>query len=443
MKVTIYDLRCTSCAVIAAAGVALASPAPAQNTNAPRQLDLPTALRLAGARNLDVQIAREKLVEAKANHGSAVAQFFPWIAPGIGYKRHDGNIQDVAGNIIDVHKQSYAPGATVSAQVDLGDAYYRELAAGQQARAAGHALAAQQQESAATAALGYFDLLAAQAAVNIAADAVTIATNYEAQVERAVGAGLAFKGDHLRATGQRERNQLAWERALAERRTASTKLAQMLRLDPARQLEPRASDLVPATLLQTNLPSLIASALHARPELKQSAAGTAAARELQKGATYGPLVPTIGVQAFFGGLGGGRHNDWGNLDRQEDYSVGLSWRLGPGGLLDFDRQRAARARLNIAQLSGEKLRDEITRQVVDASIRADSLAQQLATSRRALAAAEAGHRLAQQRKEFGVGIVLETIQAAQDLTRARLDYARSLADFNKAQYELLRATGQL
>ena len=52
-------------------------------------------------------------------------------------------------------------------------------------------------------------------------------------------------------------------------------------------------------------------------------------------------------------------------------------------------------------------------------------------------------RLAQQRREFAVGIVLENIQAEQDLTRARLDYLKTVADFDRAQYALLKAIGKL
>ncbi len=414
----------------------------AQPTNT-YPIDLPTVLRLAGAQNLDVKIAREKLAEAKANHGSAVANFFPWISPGIGYRRHDGNIQDVAGNIIEVHKQSYAPGATVAAQVDLGDAIYKELAAKQLMRAADHAVEAQRQQSVAGAAAGYFDLLAAQAAVRVAAEAVNISSNYEAQVARAVEAGLAFKGDALRVRVQTERNQLTLRRASEEQRVAAARLAQTLRLNPAVVLTPQDSDLLPTTLLQTNLSSLVTEALTARPELKQNSALIASARETEKGAKYGPLVPSVGAQAFFGGLGGGRQDDVGNFDHQEDYVVGLSWRIGPGGIFDFDRQRATTARRKIAELTGEQLRDEITRQVVEAATRAESMTDQLATAQRAITAAEESFRLAQQRKEFGVGIVLETIQTEQELTRARLDYLKAIAQFNKAQYALLRATGRL
>ena len=56
---------------------------------------------------------------------------------------------------------------------------------------------------------------------------------------------------------------------------------------------------------------------------------------------------------------------------------------------------------------------------------------------------EQGLHLAQERREFSVGIVLENIEAEQDLTRARLDYLKSVAAFNQAQYALRKATGKL
>src|SRR5205085_11475178 len=46
-------------------------------------IDLPTVLRLANAQNLDVQIARQRLEEAKAQNDSAAEQFLPWISPAV------------------------------------------------------------------------------------------------------------------------------------------------------------------------------------------------------------------------------------------------------------------------------------------------------------------------------------------------------------------------
>ena len=48
------------------------SPASAADGTNVFVIDLPTTLQLVGARNLDVQIAREKLAEAKANNEGAV-----------------------------------------------------------------------------------------------------------------------------------------------------------------------------------------------------------------------------------------------------------------------------------------------------------------------------------------------------------------------------------
>ncbi|NDB75496.1 MAG: hypothetical protein EB141_07615, partial [Verrucomicrobia bacterium] len=67
---------------------------------------------------------------------------------------------------------------------------------------------------------------------------------------------------------------------------------------------------------------------------------------------------------------------------------------------------------------------------------------QRATLRRALVTAEEAFRLTRERKERGIGVVLENIFAEQDLTRARTDFLAAVAEANKAQFLLLRALGQ-
>jgi outer membrane protein TolC len=408
-------------------------------------IDLATALRLAGAQNLDVQIARERLAEAKANHSIAVSQFFPWLSPGVGYRRHEDRLQDVVGNVFDADKQTYVAGGTLAGQWDFGEALYRALAAKQLAHAAGHALDAQRQESALAAAQGYFELLLAQASVGVAEDAVRISENYLAQVQRAVETGIAFKGDELRVQVQTERNRLIQRQSLEQQRFAAARLAQTLHLDPAVELRGADGEMVPLSLVATNavLSTLVQEATVNRPEAKQSQSLIAAAEKSRRGVTYGPWIPAVGAQAFVGGLGGGRGSGSGNFGASEDYALTLGWRIGPGGLFDSGRKRSAESRLNVAKLGQEKLRDEIVRQVIEAHTRSLSLADQITIAGRALKAAERSLQLAQDRKQFGVGAVLETIQAEQDLTRARLDYAKAIADFDRAQYALTKAIGKL
>src|SRR5213075_2816347 len=120
-------LLCASTPCFAQEPMIVPAPAPSKLSSNVHLIDLPTALRLAGAQNLDIQIARERVAEARANDESALWQFFPSLTAGVSYRQHDNLLQDIDGNIISVHKDSYTIGPTFVAQVDLGDAIYRKL----------------------------------------------------------------------------------------------------------------------------------------------------------------------------------------------------------------------------------------------------------------------------------------------------------------------------
>ena len=408
-------------------------------------IDLPSALRLAGARNLDVQLAREKLAEAYAAEESAIERFFPWVAPGITYRRHDNLIQNTEGVIEEVHKQSYAPGGTVLAQTEIGDAIFKSLEARQLMKATRHGLGAQQQETILAAARGYFDLAAAHEAVGIAREALRASADYAAEIDRAVSAGIAFKGDALRVKVQQQRDQIALRRAQENVRLASANLVQILHLDPIVELMPRDASVVPLSIVSAkeSLGDLVSQALAARPETQQSAAFLSAAQYAKNGAIYGPLIPSVGGQAFFGGLGGGKDSETGHFGESEDYVASVAWRVGPGGLFDFGNIHAQDARLRGAALTADKVIDQVANEIITSQARVQSLADQIATAKQSLSDAEEALRLGQERKEFGVGVVLETILAQQELSRVRNDYLNIVADYNKTQYALLRALGRL
>jgi outer membrane protein TolC len=408
-------------------------------------IDLPSALRLAGARNIDIQLAREKLAEAYGAEESAIERFFPWVAPGVTYRRHDNLIQNTEGVIEEVHKQSYAPGSTIAAQTDIGDAIFKSLEAHQLTKAARHGLDAQQQETILTAARGYFDLAAEHEAVGVAREALRASTDYAAEIDRAVSAGIAFKGDALRVKVQQQRDEIALRRAKENARIASAKLVQILHLDPIVELIPRDASVVPLSIISTEEPlgDLVSQALAMRPETQRSAAFLSAAEQAKNGAIYGPLIPSVGGQAFFGGLGGGKDSETGHFGESEDYVALLTWRVGPGGLFDFGNIHARQSRLRGVALTADKVIDQVANEVITSQTRVRSLGDQIATAKQSLSDAEEALHLGQERKEFGVGVVLETIQAQQELSRVRNDYLNIVTDYNKTQYALLRALGRL
>ncbi len=416
----------------------------AQTNDAVYPIDLPAALRLAGARNLDVKMAYERLRESEANRRSALEQFFPWIAPGIGYHRRDGLAQAVPSGIIsDAHFQSYSPGVTLTAQMALGDAIYNSLAAKQLVKLSDEALETERQDTILSAAQGYFELMKTKALVEVANQAIDVSQQYQQQLQRAVASGIAFRGDELRVESETERYRIKLQQALEQQRVASVALSQVLHLDPRITLVPQDPGLVAVGIFSTNavVTELVEQALRSRPELKQSQAALAASRAAKSGAVYGPLIPSVGAQVFGGGLGGGPDGGPSTFGAEGDYMVGLSWRIGPGGLFDSGRVNASKARLAEAQLAETKLKDVVIGQVVATHARVASTAAQIDLAERNLATSTETLRLTRERKQFGVGIVLEDIQAQQALTQARSDYVTALAEYNKAQYALNRAVG--
>ena len=406
-------------------------------------VNLATVMRLAGADNLDIRLANERVAEARALHESARMQFFPYISPGISFRRHEGNIQTVDGQIIDADKQSLTYGAAVTLQLEIGEAYYRALVTRKLAKAAAYGADAQRQESVFQAVSAYLELVRSKASVGVAGEAVRIAQDYAGQVGQAVGAGIAFKGDAFRATAQVERNEVTHRQAREQQRISSARLAQVLHISPRVELLP-GDEPSPLSFSEggRDLDPLIAQALESRPEISMSVEQLEAAVKASAGARWAPLVPTLRAEYFGGGLGGGIYGDGvGRTNTTTEYGIGLSWRIGPGGLLDPSRNHLADARQRGTAIERDKLHDEITRQVVEAHTRVHSLEDQLVHARKALEAAEQSLNLARERRAFAVGEVLESIVAEQDLTRARLDYLGVVTEHNRAQFLLRRAVG--
>jgi len=421
------------------------SPQPAAITGEVQPIDLPTALRLAGANNIDLALVREALVQAQAQNDAATLSFVPALNGGLGYAKHNGAIQDVSGNVIDATKQLHSAVGGITSQVNLGDAIFQKLAAGRLQNAAEYSVEAGRNITLQAAATAYFDLVSALTSVEIAREAVSISGDYQNQLDRAVGIGLANKSDALRVSVQTQGYQVALRQAEEIARNASVKLANILHVNPATRFQPTDKIVPQITLvpLETGLDALIGEAYDKRPELKASAATLDAADWQKTNSIYGPLIPTIGAQAMYGNISGGRLGVPSNSGGTQDYGVMFNWRVGQGGLFDFSRIDYAKSKLEQGRLNDARLHDDVGRQVVQAFEGAHSAFDQLQLTKRNVDLAQQSLQLSRGRKEFGVGAVLEVIEAQKDLVQARAAYLRSLTGYAENQYALAQAIGRI
>jgi outer membrane protein TolC len=329
--------------------------------------------------------------------------------------------------------------------LNLGEAIFEKLVARQNMSAATYNVDARKNDTLSSAAYAYFELVNAGANVEIAQEAVRISQDYEKQLGQAVSFGLANKSDQLRVSVQTQSYQIALRQMTQLQRSAATNLAQILHLDIKAPLTPADKIAPEITLIprDATLDGLVSEALTARPELKGSAASISAADWQRTESIYGPLVPSVSAQAVYGQIQGGIGNNLSNQRGAQDYALMLNWRIGPGGLFDFSRIDMANSKLEQSHLTDTKLRDEITRQVVNAYEAVQSASDQSGLAQSSLELSQQSLKLSQQRKEFGVAAVLEVIQAQKDFTQARIDYARSHTQFAEAQYALARAVARM
>ena len=410
-----------------------------------QRIDLATALRLAGVNNLDLARVRAAQHQAQAANDAATLRFVPSLTVGESLAQRTGADQQTSGAMLEVDKQLYRRAATVALSVELGDAIFSKLAALQLQRAAGEDVDAERAAALLATANAYFDLVSAVAERDIAVQSVQISQDYQSQLERAAAIGLTNRSEALRLAVQTQQARVALRGAEAHVRICAARLAVVLRIDPAVVLRPAEHLAATPRLvrLDTPLTQLIHTALRERPELKASAAALAAAEQQRSGAKYGPLIPSIGAVALYGQARGAAGGALSPYRAVHDYAVGLSWRFGPGGLLDFSRTEAADAQLERRQILAEQLRQGIIEQVVSALTAAQSAQDQMQMAQRGVALAERSLQLSMQRKNFGVYAVTEVIQAQQDFAHARSSDAEALSNYAKAQYALAAAIGRL
>ncbi|MBK8840314.1 MAG: TolC family protein [Hyphomonadaceae bacterium] len=196
--------------------------APTPNSPPAVTIDLPTVLDRAGANSIDLALAREAVAQAKASDLQATMKLFPYLTLGGQYYDHGGGVANVNGVVIDADKSLSTLSATITAQIDLGNAIGGKMIAEERQVGAKARLDAQHGTTIRNAALAYFELAGSGAEVGVLRDAVRTSEDYQAQLGRAVDLGLAARGEAIRAEVEVQTNKIALRQA--EERAARASL---------------------------------------------------------------------------------------------------------------------------------------------------------------------------------------------------------------------------
>lgn len=433
-------------------------------------IDLPGALRLAGANDLDIAIARERVAQALAELQQARVQWLPSIYIGPNWIRHDGQVQTVQGQVQTISKSSLflggtaAAGSSVSGPVPAGgpaqvsgltsilrfsDAIFEPLAASQVVEARRAVIQAATNDALLGVAEAYLDLQQAAGRLAIAREAATNAETLATLTSSYTRTGAGLEADLRRAVTERDRQRRNVELAVEELEVASAELVRRTRLNPRVVVAPVEPPETVLRLVPEGCPidELITTGLRCRPELAEAQALVQATLTRLKQAKLRPLVPSLALRYSGGGFGGGPNGFFGDFNGRSDVDVNLYWEVQNLGLADraIAKQRAAQDRA--ANLEMMKIQDRVASEVVRAEKGRIAAARQMAEAGRALPEALASLALNLTNIRRGAGLPgatrpIEVLQPVQALAQARTDYLDSVLAYNRAQFRLHRAVGR-
>ncbi len=429
---------------------------PAQQT-----IDLGSALGMAGANAWTIQLARQRTVEAHANWNQARALWLPTLQFGVGWNKHDGRIQATPGQVIEASRSSLfvGGGATFGAPVAggsggplrlfadlaLADAFFEPKIASRALSAQKAGVSVAKNQALLDAGVAYIDLVEAAGQVADARAAIAAATELLRLTQTFEQAGAGAKADVDRAATEEARLNQLLHNANRQFRVRSANLSRRLRLDPRLMLHPADQVVVPIELESAagDVDSYIATALCKRPEIIEQSHRIAGLCLAVKKAQVEPWLPSVTMAASGGNFGGGFGSNLDNQASRSDVDLQAIWQIDSMGLgVSASRSRAA-SRLAQQRIELADLRDEITSQVVQAYENVINYRQQIESAEAALSLAEASYQRNLQRVQADEGLPIELLQAISARATGLRDRTAAVASYNRAQLELLYATGQL
>jgi outer membrane protein TolC len=433
-------------------------------------IDLASALRLAGARDVDIATARQQVLQALGDLDEARGLWLPSLFTGPTFYRLDGQVQAIDGHVQTVSRNSlflgttaslansfpaappgsgFPPLNTLSGVLRLSDAIYGTKAARRviAANEAGVQVATNNALLAVSEA--YFDLQLAAGTLAIAREAAGHAEVLAGITGTYARSGAGLEADHRRTLTELRSRKRSIRLAVGQLEVASANLVRPILLDPHVLVAPVEPAETIIRLVDDDVPldDLICQGWQNRPELARARELVEAAVLRVKQAKLRPFVPSVALSYSGGGFGGGPNDFFGNFNTRGDLAASLFWELRGLGFSDRGNRRVAEAQRNTADIDVVRIQAQVSNDVVAAYKARAAAVDAMDDARGSVAEAIESLELNLASIRRGAGLPgatrpIEVLQPIQALAQSRLDYLNSVLLYNRAQFRLYRAIGR-
>jgi outer membrane protein TolC len=435
-------------------------PAPLEPTDFRFPINLATALRLSDARPLIVAAAQASVWVAEAQLARAKVLWVPSLMVGADYIRHDGGGPDINKGVMTASSVNFFyGGAGMYQMVNVTDAYFEPLAARQVLNSRHWDIQSAKNEALAKTADAYFRVHQYRGMYAGALYAVERGRDLVQRIAQ-LSADLVPSVEVDRA-----RNMLAdlEQQSVAAReawRVASADLTQVLRLDPRAVVVPLESDHLQITMIDPAQPlhDLQRIALSNRPELPSRQALVQAAELRLRREKMRPLLPILMLNGFqsagmyynIGMFGLGPNSSLNQWVGRDDISPQIVWQLDGFGFGNMARIKQQRGEQSRAIIELRNIQDMVAAEVTRSQARLQSAAIRVEQADRAVRTAITTfngnfeglrHTTRFENLLYLVYRPQEAVYALELLKLAFDEYFSTVADYNRAQFEMFHALG--
>ena len=400
-------------------------------------VNLETVLKLAGANNLTVQEYQLKYQQALAEQSIAKEWWLPNIYAGASTHYLNGAAMDVDGNILsNVSRNNLWAGLGIAAEFDFSKGIYQSLSAKQKSQAANYFSTAEKNKAILNAVQTYFDLQAEQLKYFFLQSLVNQADTLSQQIKIKVDAGFLYQSDYLLSQSNYSHLKITMLQTKVEWQKKSAELSNLLNLENNISLVSADTSLIPVsfTIQQTDT-----NGFEKRPEFLGLSSELQSFQTLRKTANQGLLMPKLRV-GFDNGAFGAYTTP---LYNTYQFNASLLWNFPLGRLTYKGDLKKFDTKILIQQNEIEQFKNQFQQEISIATSQLQIAEEQMNIAKLGLQSSTEALNQSIERQKLGTAKPFEVFQAQQFFLQAQVDYLKTISEYNKAQFALKVAKGEI
>jgi outer membrane protein TolC len=416
-------------------------------------INLEEVLKLAGADNLTIEEYQSRQTLALAELEKAKEWWLPSIYGGIQTHQLSGATMNSNGvYFLDVNRNSLWLGLGAAVNLDFAKGIHSKNAAQYQLQASAFHTEVEKNKILLECIAAYYDMITTRSNYLAYKGLVAQSDTIIQQIEVKVLAGMLFESELLLAKSNKNHLRVAMLNAEINQNKASSKLQLLLNLKPGVKLVIAESALLPLDY-SIELIDPSDSIFKNRPEIKANELEISALNEKILIHTRGLWIPKLSIGAnasYFGRIYGQvtpadpiSYPNPTQLYPTASFNTSLIWDIPLGAWTHQGDEKRHIGMIQLKQLEGMQYEAQINNEVRLATLQIQSGKTQIDIAKEGLELTTKALSQSMDRQSQRTAKPFEVFQAQQFYLQAQIDYLKAVSEFNKAQFSLKVAKGEV